>query len=188
MPLSLPPSAVSYPDWLSELVPWTEILKDSGARMALVHKLALANVEHGGGPFAALVCTASGQVVSVGTNRVVPNADSTAHAEIVAIRNAQQECATHDLSARGLPALELYASCSPCIQCFGAVWWSGIKAVYASAAKEDAESVGFDEGPVSPELWAEMKRHRGVAYVPNVSCGEEAHLPFKLFAKSGVMY
>ncbi len=188
MKLSLPPHVVKYPDWLLGVLPDVDSSYGKEALMGLAHAIALANVSQGGGPFGAIVATEEGKWVSLGANRVVADVDSTAHAEIMAIRNAEKECGTHYLSAEGLPPLELYTSCAPCIQCYGAIWWSGLKTVYSSASKEDAERVGFSEGPVTPELWQALESERGVKYHAGFARDAAALRPFELFAKAGELY
>ena len=154
--------------------------------MHLAISLAVANVEHGGGPFGAVVTDEAGRVISVGVNSVVSCCNSTHHAEMQAIQNAQHACGTHDLSEGG-PYI-LYSSCAPCVMCFGAVWWSGLTTVYAAANKADAESVGFSEGPVTPAMWDQMLEEKGVTYVPEFCRSQESYRPFELFKNSGTLY
>lgn len=179
---------ISYPTWIERVVDWDRAIESPERRMALAHALALENVRNGGGPFAALVTTPVGRLISVGTNRVIADCDSTAHAEVQAIRHAEREIGTHDLGAGEDRMLELYASCSPCIQCFGAIWWSGIKKVYSSTGKKEAEAVGFSEGPVDAALWEVMRRERGVIHTADFACGPAALRPFAEFKKMGVLY
>ena len=93
--------------------------------------------KHYGGPFGACVVK-DGKIIGKGINRVIKNMDPTAHAEIVAIRNACKHLETHDLSG-----CELYTSCYPCPMCLSAIIWSNIKKVYYGNTKEDAEDIGF---------------------------------------------
>ena len=90
-----------------------------------------------GGPFGAVVVK-DDKVVGSGSNLVLSQHDPTAHAEIVAIREACHTLNTHDLSG-----CELYTSCYPCPMCLSAIIWSNIKTVYYGNTKEDAEAVGF---------------------------------------------
>ena len=90
-----------------------------------------------GGPFGACVVK-NGKIIGKGINQVIKNCDPTAHAEIVAIRDACKNLNTHDLSG-----CELYASCYPCPMCLSAIIWSNIKTVYYGNTKEDADSIGF---------------------------------------------
>jgi len=90
-----------------------------------------------GGPFGACVVK-DGKIIGKGINRVIKNNDPTAHAEVVAIRNACKHIQSHDLSG-----CELYTSCYPCPMCLSAIIWANIKKVYYGNTKEDAEDIGF---------------------------------------------
>lgn len=142
--------------------------------------LALRSVEQGGGPFGALVARPDGRVVAEGWNRVVELRDSTAHAEVVALRAAQQALGTHRLDG-----LVLYTSCAPCIQCYGAIYWSGLSHVYACATKEDAEAIGFEEGPPMDALWKHAREAKGIEYVPRFGRDERALAPLREYARRG---
>ncbi|MEO1366955.1 MAG: nucleoside deaminase, partial [Acidobacteriota bacterium] len=111
------------------------------------------------------VFDAEGRVIAPGVNLVVPAGASIAHAEVVALAIAQQVVGDYDLG-RGERDLHLFTSTEPCAQCFGAVPWSGVKRLVCGAATEDAEAIGFDEGP-KPERWREALETRGIA----VTCG-----------------
>lgn len=148
--------------------------------MALALDIALASARNGGGPFGAVVCDPEGRVVDVGWNQVVATNDSTAHAEIVAMRRAQSRIGAHLLTGHSL-----YTSCAPCIQCFGAIYWSGLGTVYAAARKADAEALGFDEGPPMQELWHEAKRARGVTLVSDFQRDARAQAPFAAYRAAG---
>lgn len=90
-----------------------------------------------GGPFGACIVK-DGKIIGKGINRVIKDNDPTAHAEIVAIRNACKHIKSHDL--RGC---ELYTSCYPCPMCLSAIIWSNIKTIYYANNKEDAAEIGF---------------------------------------------
>ena len=90
-----------------------------------------------GGPFGAVVYK-DGKIVGKGVNRVIGNNDPTAHAEIIAIRNACQNLKTHDLSG-----CELYATGFPCPMCMSAIIWANIGKVYYSCDYKDAKKLGF---------------------------------------------
>lgn len=100
----------------------------------------------GGGPFGAVVVL-GGAVVGEGTNRVVPDADPTAHAEVAAIRDACRRLGTHDLSGA-----VIYASCEPCPMCLGAIWWARIGRVFYGNARADAAVIGFDDAAIYEEV------------------------------------
>lgn len=90
-----------------------------------------------GGPFGACVVK-DGEIIGKGINRVIKDNDPTAHAEVIAIRNACKKLNTHDLSG-----CELYTSCYPCPMCLSAIIWANIKKVYFANTKEDAADIGF---------------------------------------------
>ena len=90
-----------------------------------------------GGPFGACIIK-DGKVVGKGSNHVLLNNDPTAHAEIVAIRDACNNLKTYDLSG-----CEIYTSCFPCPMCLSAIIWANIKNVYYGNTKEDAAEIGF---------------------------------------------
>jgi guanine deaminase len=92
-----------------------------------------------GGPFGAVVVK-NGRVIGKGHNRVLSSYDSTAHAEIMAIRQAEQAEQTHDLTG-----CEIYTMCYPCPMCLGAIMWARILKVYYGSTVEDAAAIGFDD-------------------------------------------
>lgn len=90
-----------------------------------------------GGPFGACIVK-DGEIIGKGSNHVLANNDPTAHAEIMAIRDACKNIDSYDLSG-----CELYTSCYPCPMCLSAIIWANIKKVYYGNTKEDAASIGF---------------------------------------------
>ena len=114
-------------------------------RMAI--ELAENNVtREQGGPFGAVIVK-DGMVLARSANKVVPNNDPTAHAEILAIRLACQELNTFDLSG-----CEIYTSCEPCPMCLGAIYWARIDKIHYANTKADAAAVGFDDAFIYEEL------------------------------------
>jgi guanine deaminase len=109
------------------------------AHLARAVDLATENVQHGGGPFGAIVVSADGRVFE-GVNRVTANLDPTAHAEVTAIRAACQALGTFDLSGASL-----YSSCEPCPMCLASSLWARIERVYFAADRDDAADAGFDD-------------------------------------------
>ena len=91
-----------------------------------------------GGPFGAAIIDKGGNIISTGNNQVLKNNDPTAHAEVMAIRNACQKLKTYDLSEH-----ILYTSCEPCPMCLSAIIWSNIKEIYYACTKNDAAEIGF---------------------------------------------
>lgn len=99
-----------------------------------------------GGPFGAVVVI-EGEIVGRGWNQVVHLKDPTAHAEILAIREA---CTT--VGHFHLPNAILYTTCEPCPMCMGALYWSRISKLIYGATGEDAASVGFDDRQIKDEI------------------------------------
>jgi tRNA(Arg) A34 adenosine deaminase TadA len=99
-----------------------------------------------GGPFAAIVVK-DGSVIGEGWNQVTSHNDPTAHAEIVAIRQA---CNT--LGDFSLEGAVIYATCEPCPMCLAAIYWARLSALYYANSTGDAESIGFDDGAFYREL------------------------------------
>jgi guanine deaminase len=109
--------------------------------------LAIENVQTGrGGPFAALVVR-NERVIAEGTNRVTSSTDPTAHAEIVAIRQACR--ALNDFQLTGC---DLYCTCEPCPMCLGAIYWARPARVFYAAIAADAAAAGFDDAFIYEEL------------------------------------
>lgn len=111
--------------------------------MEIANRLSKQNlITNDGGPFGAVIIK-DGFVVGVGNNQVLYSNDPTAHAEIVAIRDACEYLETYDLTG-----CELYTSCYPCPMCLSAIIWSNIKKVYYGNTKEDAEKIGFRDNKI----------------------------------------
>lgn len=106
--------------------------------MKLAKDAALEGIKkREGGPFGAVIVK-DDVVISIGNNKVLDSNDPTAHAEIVAIREASRKLKTYDLSG-----CELYTSAYPCPMCLSAIIWANIDRVYYGCYKEDAENIGF---------------------------------------------
>ena len=90
-----------------------------------------------GGPFGACIVK-DGKIIGKGSNHVLVNNDPTAHAEVMAIRDACKNINSYDLSG-----CEIYTSCYPCPMCLSAIIWANIKKVYYGNTKEDAAKIGF---------------------------------------------
>lgn len=173
---------ILLPSWLTETtvnafistISPDSCLVSAEQQMELAIWLAGQNVEHeSGGPFGAAVFERdNGRLLSVGVNVVVATKNSLAHAEIMALMLAQRAIGTYDL---GLNAAKvLVTSAQPCVQCYGAIWWSGIEKLVIGATAEDVElytrklatscssdsaeqavwTAGFNEGPLR-EDWVE---------------------------------
>ncbi|HWG05854.1 MAG TPA: nucleoside deaminase [Beijerinckiaceae bacterium] len=113
--------------------------------------LSCESVESGGGPFAAIVVR-DGEIVGEGINRVVPNADPTAHAEIVAIRAACRTLGSHVLDRAAI-----YTSCEPCPMCLGAIYWARLSRIVYGNSRSDAAAIGFDDDAIYREVAAPIE-------------------------------
>lgn len=114
--------------------------------MQMAIDLSVINIEEGGGPFGAVIVR-DGKLIAKGANRVVPNNDPTAHAEVVAIRNACQALGTFDLSG-----CTVYTSCEPCPMCLSALYWAGIERICYANTKRDAAAIDFDDSFIYDQL------------------------------------
>lgn len=179
--------SLCLPEWLQAFAAEVEkaTYADAGERMLLAIELARRNVEAGtGGPFGAAVFEAeSGRMLAVGVNLVVAGRCSVLHAEVVALMLAQQHLGRFDLGGEGLPGCELVTSAEPCVMCFGAVLWSGVRRLVCGARQEDVERLGFDEGP-KPADWPGELQRRGITVVRDV-CRDEAVAVLKRYALDG---
>ena len=178
---------IALPDWVDELVEWTRQYTTDESRMRLAIALASENVQRGGGPFGAVIVEEeTGRLVSVGVNRVIPENNSTLHAEVLAFMMAQRQVASYTLGAPGLPAHTLVSSCEPCAMCLGATLWSGVRRLVCGATRDDAMRAGFDEGPVFPESYRYLEA-RGMTIVRGV-LQEEARAVLERYASTGEIY
>ena len=105
-----------------------------------------------GGPFGAIIVDKEGNIISNGNNKVIKNTDQTAHAEIIAIREACKKLKTYDLSE-----YILYTSCEPCPMCLSAIIWANIKQVYYGCTKKDAGEIGFRDDMIYEYLKGKNK-------------------------------
>jgi guanine deaminase len=138
--------------------------------MARAIQLAIENVRTGqGGPFGAVVVKESA-IIAEGANRVTASNDPTAHAEVVAIRQACQKLGSFELKG-----CELYTSCEPCPMCLGAIYWTRLSRVYFGGFAADASRVGFDDSFIYREI-AQPHSQRGIPMIQMMR--EEALAPF----------
>jgi tRNA(Arg) A34 adenosine deaminase TadA len=123
-------------------------------------QLSLDNVLSGnGGPFGAVVVR-KGSIIGEGVNRVTATSDPTAHAEMIAIREA---CAK--LRRFELTECELYSSCEPCPMCLGACYWARLERIYFGNTSADASRIGFDDSFIYRELALDVGQ-RSIPMVP----------------------
>jgi guanine deaminase len=102
-----------------------------------------------GGPFGAIVVK-DGQIIGRGNNKVTSSNDPTAHAEVVAIRDACKNLGTFQLDG-----CIIYTSCEPCPMCLGAIYWARPDKVFYACTKEDAADAGFDDAFIYREIESE---------------------------------
>jgi len=108
--------------------------------------LALENIRATGGPFAAVIVK-EGRIIAEGANRVTSTNDPTAHAEVVAIREACRILGDFQLSG-----CDLYTTCEPCPMCLGAIYWARPTRIFYAATAADAAAAGFDDAFIYDEL------------------------------------
>ncbi|MBT4155505.1 MAG: nucleoside deaminase [Candidatus Marinimicrobia bacterium] len=110
-------------------------------------RLSLENVNSGnGGPFGAVIVK-NGNIIARGVNAVTSTNDPTAHAEVVAIRNACEKLGSFQLNG-----CEIYCSCEPCPMCLGAIYWARPDKIYYANTKQDASNINFDDQFIYSEL------------------------------------
>ncbi len=108
--------------------------------------MATANIDENGGPFGAIVVL-DGEIIGRGVNKVTSHNDPTAHAEVMAIRDACQQLDTFKLEEA-----VIYTSCEPCPMCLSAIYWARIKTIYYAAQNTDAAKAGFDDSYIYEEI------------------------------------
>jgi len=139
-------------------------------------RLSIENVNFGnGGPFGAVIVK-DNKIIARGVNKVTSDNDPTAHAEVVAIRNACKELGTFQLDG-----CEIYTSCEPCPMCLGAIYWARPDKMYYANTKQDAADIDFDDDFIYQELalpYAERK------LVTIQLLRDEANEAFKLWKTS----
>ena len=180
---------LALPDWaIEENRTLPEIMPTLEERMAAVICFSRLNFERGtGGPFAAGIFERdTGRRVVIGVNRVVPSRCSSAHAEVMTISVAQQLLGTHDLGGPGMPAYQLVVNWRPCVMCYGATLWSGVRSLVIAGSGPELEDItGFDEGPIHPEWDLELQK-RGIEVINNILT-EEALAVYRDFAASDAL-
>lgn len=133
--------------------------KDYNPRfMAMATKLSYDNIDKGGGPFGAVIVKGD-EVISTGANSVTLLNDPTAHAEVLAIRNA---CA--QLKDFRLTDCIVYSSCEPCPMCLSALYWAGVKKIFFANTKEDAAAIDFSDN----FIYEKLARKREYRHLPAI--------------------
>ena len=110
-------------------------------------RLSMENVQSdNGGPFGTVVVK-NGKIIATGVNEVTKSNDPTAHAEMIAIRNACEK-----LNSFQLDGCDIYCSCEPCPMCLGAIYWARPKSIYFANSKKDAAEINFDDNVIYQEI------------------------------------
>ena len=121
-------------------------MKDNIRFMAKAIELSISSSNTIGGPFGSVVVK-DNEIISEGSNKVTSSNDPTAHAEVVAIREACKKLNTFDLSG-----CEIYTSCEPCPMCLSAIYWSRLDKIYYANTREDAKNIDFDDSFIYSEI------------------------------------
>ena len=178
-------SVWELPAWIGADLDLHARLANDEAKMRFAVDVAARNVAHGGGPFGALIVESrTGSILSVGANWVMRERCSLLHAEIAAIVFGQRALGSHSFAVGDY---ELIASSEPCVQCLGATIWCGVRRLVTGAAVEDAELIGFDEGPRSPHWRAELAA-RGIETTTGVLAPEAKRVLVEYRDRGGVIY
>lgn len=161
---------LTLPAWVHDAVDTTRAYSGDEAKVELAVALSRHNIQaQSGGPFGAAVFGPDDRILSVGVNRVLPQACSLAHAETMAYMLAQQRTQRPRLNQLDpglrIGPITLATSAQPCCQCFGATIWAGVDRVLIGARSEDVQALTeFDEGPLPADWVGELER-RGIAVV-----------------------
>ena len=135
--------------------------------MARAIRLSIDNVLSArGGPFGAVIVK-DGQAIAEAANQVTSTNDPTAHAEVIAIREACSQLRRFDLTG-----CEIYTSCEPCPMCLGAIYWARIDRIYFANDAADASQAGFDDSL----LYQELRRNHSQRKIPMVQMMREEGL------------
>ena len=109
-------------------------------------ELSVSSTNNAGGPFGCVIVK-DNKIIAEGSNKVTSSNDPTAHAEIVAIRDACQKLNTFNLSGS-----DLYSSCEPCPMCLSAIYWSHIDNIFYANTRDDAKKINFDDSFIYSEF------------------------------------
>ena len=135
-------------------------------------ELSINNIKNNGGPFGCVIVH-NNKIIAEGVNRVTSNNDPTAHAEIVAIREACKKLDTFNLQGT-----QLYTSCEPCPMCLSAMYWAHIDKIFYGNSRDDAAKINFDDKFIYDEFKVKMS-HRKIPLVQ--LCSDNAITAFKLW-------
>ncbi len=135
-------------------------------------ELSINNIKNNGGPFGCVIVH-NNKIIAEGVNRVTSNNDPTAHAEIVAIREACKKLNTFNLQGT-----QLYTSCEPCPMCLSAMYWAHIDKIFYGNSRNDAAKINFDDKFIYDEFKVKMS-HRKIPLVQ--VCSDKAIKAFNLW-------
>lgn len=125
-----------------------------------------------GGPFGCIVVKGD-EIVGRGNNRVTSTNDPTAHAEVVAVRDA-----CRNLNTFQLEGCEIYTSCEPCPMCLGALYWARVERIFYGNTRHDAAAIDFDDSMIYEEITKSLEERK----IPIKSiCREEALKVFEMW-------
>ncbi|HSN08451.1 MAG TPA: nucleoside deaminase [Hanamia sp.] len=132
--------------------------------------LAEKGIEHNeGGPFGCVIVK-DDKIIGRGNNKVTSTNDPTAHAEIIAIREACKY-----LDSFQLQDCEIYTSCEPCPMCLGAIYWARPKVIYYGNTRKDAAKIGFDDSMIYDEIGCDLSSRK----IPVINiCRKKANRSF----------
>lgn len=133
---------------------------------AAIELSRLGSQNNEGGPFGCVIVK-DNQIIGRGNNKVLLTNDPTAHAEVVAIRDACRALGTFQLNG-----CEVYTTCEPCPMCLGALYWARPKKIYYANTRQDAARIGFDDSMIYEEVCSEIKDRK----LPIQPLGREAAL------------
>mmetsp|Transcript_27366 Transcript_27366/g.51326 ORF Transcript_27366/g.51326 Transcript_27366/m.51326 type:complete len:238 (+) Transcript_27366:154-867(+) len=187
---------IGLPDWAKAFYESykDKIFTSEEEMMKVAIEVSDKNVhEKTGGPFGTAIfeCdtkTGECKLFSIGMNQVVPFNNSTLHGEMVAIQFGQKKLKEFTFRAKQEEGKEyhLYTSCEPCCQCLGGTLWSGVSKLVCAAAKDDAEALGFDEGPVFEESYKALES-AGIKVVRGCLREKGARV-LRRYGETGVIY
>lgn len=119
-----------------------------------------------GGPFGCVIVR-EGKIVGEGHNQVTTSNDPTAHAEVMAIRDACRQLNTYQLEG-----CDLYTTCEPCPMCLGAIYWSRVDRIFYANNRADAAAIGFDDALIYEEFGLDLENRK----IPIKNLGREEAL------------
>jgi len=117
-------------------------------------ELSINSVNTVGGPFGCVIVKEN-KIIAEGSNKVTSSNDPTAHAEVIAIREACKKLNTFNLNG-----CDLYTSCEPCPMCLSAIYWGRIEIIYYANTRDDAQKIDFDDSLIYSELLKNVKKRK----------------------------